>query len=165
MPTLTQTVKQFDTAARKALVEEVRAILLEMRSYDERIVSDWRKKPSFRVTMFYNRRKIIGLLEASQGQVFSWIDIGTGQYGPKKRPYFIFPKKAPRLKFQTGYLPKTRPVARFGVGPGKAFGPWVSTDFVLHPGIKSRDFTKDYWDKTVRPVYSKRLQQAIQRIR
>ena len=97
--------------------------------------------------------------------IFRYVDRGTGKYGPKKRAYFIYPRFAPMLKFQTGYVPRTQPIAKFNVGPGKAFGAWVTTPFVLHPGIQAREFTADYVRNTLRPVYKKRILEAIQRTR
>lgn len=162
--TLKRAVESFDKRSRDAMHNELRAILEDMRSNHQRVVSDWRNKPKFRLTMLRNNKRIIGVLAATQhGNIFKWLDQGTGQYGPKQRPYFIFPKRVPQLKFQTGYLPKTKPIARYNAGPGRAVGPWVSVDFVLHPGIKAREFTKDYWEKNVRPVMAIRIVRAIQR--
>lgn len=164
MPTLKQVVNRFDAQSKKAMASELRLMLEDLRAHHEAGTSDWRNKPKFRVTLFRNPQKIIGtLIPTRNGDIFTWVDRGTGQYGPKGRPYFIFPKRAPRLKFQTGYLPRTKPIARFNAGPGRAIGPWVSTDFVLHPGIKAREFTKTYMEKEFQPNLGKRLGQAILR--
>lgn len=57
------------------------------------------------------------------------------------RPKTLGPGFGGRLKFQTNYQPKTRPIGRSG-GPGRATGPVVFARQVNHPGFPPRKFSE-----------------------
>ena len=158
-------IQQRDKRLRDAMTKELRSIVEDVRQQQVSVSSSWKNKPDWRVMVVYGDTLIAAKLVGSNAAIFRYIDRGTGKYGPQRRPYFIFPRFAPMLKFQTGYMPRTQPIAKFNVGPGKAFGAWVTAPFVLHPGIKAREFTADYVRITLRPVFKQRIQQAIQRTR
>lgn len=164
--TLTQIVKQWDRNSQTGMENAMRDSLRDMQGYHQRVVSGWRNKPVFAFMIVKGRNRLTGQFRAGKhGQLWKWVDEGTGQYGPKKRPYFIYPRNVPKLKFRTGYLPRTKPIARMNAGPGQAIGPWVATDFVLHPGIKGREFTQTYIESLFRPVFRQRIHDAIFRRR
>lgn len=78
------------------------------------------------------------------------------------RPHVIRPKTlgpgfGGRLKFQTNYQSRTRPIGRSG-GPGRATGPTVFARQVQHPGFKPRKFSE-----TINKRLRKRFEKAISR--
>jgi hypothetical protein len=159
---LEQAINGWDKRARQAMAKEVRRSLEDARAHHAKVTDSWQKKPTYVTMIVKSRESIVGSLTIGRNPIpFKWVDRGTGLYGPKHRSYFIFPRFAPALKFRTGYLPRTRPVAKFDVGPGKAFGPWRTVkDFVIHPGIKPRKFTETY-NEEERPYLVKRIREAI----
>lgn len=165
MASLVKILQKRDDELKKALKKELTFIMAESRLYHVGVVSNWSKKPPFQISVTQTKRGILGLLftRGKAGKVWRYVDEGTGKYGPKKRSYYIFPKFAPKLKFQTGYAPKTKPIAKAKAGPGRASGPWIQTDIVLHPGIKARQFTKTNADD-IRKDIVKRLEKAIERV-
>lgn len=129
--------------ARSELLAVLEAEAAQVKADYEDAVSDWsdENRPKFvaerklasselRITVRpYARRKA--------SQVFSWVDLGT-------KPHVIRPKKSnptQRLAFQTGYKPKTLPVAQAHVGPGRAEGNLTRPMVVHHPGTAPRQFS------------------------
>lgn len=71
-------------------------------------------------------------------------------------PHDIVAKKpGGALRFQTGYQPHTRPIARSG-GPGRATGETRFAKRVRHPGYPPRKFS-DAINKRLRPAYTKAI--------
>lgn len=90
---------------------------------------------------------------------FIWVDLGTSG------PYTITAKNFPRLKFQTGFTPKTRP-GRLTSSAGGSFGPWTSPVSVEHPGIEPRAFSvqvKDNADEYLPSLMAKAITKGIAR--
>lgn len=130
-------------------------------------VQSWKLKPKFtpettvKPELIQSVVKITGKKKAKQ--VFGWVDQGTGKFGPKKSPYIILPKKpGGSLFFNTGYQPRTKPIAKANVGPGKASGPLVVAKGVIHPGIKAREFTTTLEDN-LSPDWKRRAENALKR--
>jgi hypothetical protein len=159
---LEQAINRWDKNARRALAKEVRWTLEDAKAHHTKVTASWKNKPTYVTLIIKGRESIVGSLTIGRNPIpFKWVDRGTGLYGPKHRSYFIFPRFAPALRFRTGYLPRTKPVAKFDVGPGKAFGPWRTVKtFVIHPGIKPRQFSETY-NEDVRPILVKRIREAI----
>jgi hypothetical protein len=159
---LESVITQWDKRARQAMAKEVRWTLEDAKAHHTKVTASWKKKPTYVTLIVKSRLSIVGSLTIGRNPIpFKWVDRGTGLYGPKRRSYFIFPRFAPALKFRTGYLPRTKPVAKFDVGPGKAFGSWRTVKtFVIHPGIKPRKFSETY-NEDVRPILVKRIREAI----
>lgn len=121
----------------------------------KQVTQDWENKPQFEYTL--NTKSDLWLLTVfTDQQIFEWVDKGTDG------PYIIRPRRATYLKFRGGYNAKTQPVAQFGVGSGGANGPWVSTQIVIHPGIKPREFMK-VAERDLKERFDRRIQQAIDR--
>lgn len=78
-----------------------------------------------------------------------WLDEGT------RKNYPIEAKRAPRLIFQSGYSPATKP-GFFGSFPSGSFGPIVSKKKVIHPGIEARG-----WSVLIVKRRRKRFTQAM----
>jgi len=159
-------IRQRDVRLRQALYDELNAVIAEAQLYHFRVTSDWTNQPDFRRISYRSSTLLRSMLVvAGQSDIFRYVDEGTGSRGPRHRPYFIFPKKpGGMLKFRLGYAPRTQPVARFAVGPGRAFGAWVQQPYVLHPGIKPREFTKTFVDK-LRPTLVQRFERALSSVK
>lgn len=151
--------KKIIQAAKDAAYDAVDEIKVKA----EDVVSDWQNKPSFDIQVTSSQKTTEYLLKASgrSKDIWTYIDLGTGTWGKNHAPYPIYPKTpGGLLKFKTGYSAKTSP--SFGRGTGTASGPWVSTPFVLHPGIKSRNFMK-HWFDDLSPSVEDRVAQYIQK--
>jgi len=122
----------------------------ELKAELEDVVSDWsdENRPKFKVEAKTTDRELRVEVRPYKrrraSQIFAWVDAGT-------RPHVIKPKrknKRGRLAFRTEYQPKTAPVARAHVGPGRATGPWVMPKMVRHPGTKARRFSETIQKRT-----------------
>lgn len=162
MGKLQSAIRSRDRTLKRRMLGAVETLIYDAQSYHSNVTSQWKNKPDWRVMFLHDETVIIGRLVSadSRSKIWRYVDEGTGTHGPRRRPYFIFPRYAPMLRFQTGYSARTQPIARFNVGTGKKFGPFVSKPFVLHPGIKPREFTKTYADK-VRPQFRVMVIQTI----
>lgn len=125
-------------AAAQAVDEEARAMKAK---HDEAVLS-WQKKPLFEVRPRKESDRIIRQLVVKNGEIWAYVNYGTGTYGPTGQPYLILPVKAKALSFQTGYNAKTLPVARGNVGSGQRSGDTITRKGVLHPGIEPRSFAE-----------------------
>lgn len=136
----------------------VHASLSDMQVKANKTVSDWSDKPRFERELTIKPDLISGRLVVKGSEAaalhFMWTDQGT-------KAHIIRPKKAPMLKFQTGYAARTAPVAKSQVGDGKATGAHVQTLVVLHPGTDARQFTQT-WVKQQTPVLLRELVIAIE---
>lgn len=131
----------------------------------EEAVSRWTERPGFKVelTITQERMTMTIIPTGPFAERWTWIDQGTGLYGPKKRPYVIMPKKpGGHLVFQTGYSPKTEPIANSNAGTGTASGPWVSKEMVIHPGIRPRKFTEKF-EEDLKPDFRRLMENAFRR--
>lgn len=142
--------------ARSELLAVLEAEAALVKADYEDAVSDWsdENRPQFvterKLTDKELKITIRPYARRKASQVFSWVDLGT-------RPHVIRPKKSnptQRLAFQTGYRPKTLPVAQAHVGPGRAEGNLTRPMIVHHPGTAPRQFTK---------VFQKRSQSRLSR--
>ena len=150
---------------RDELNSEMSETAQEAKTFLNKVTQRWKNKPLFRVKLLVSPGLLRWTVLATgpKRKIFRWVDEGTGKFGKKKRAYKI--PKTPQtkvLRFQTGYSPKTKPIARFNVGPGKASGPVVFAKQVIHPGIKGREFTKTIV-KQLQPDLSRRINNAMKR--
>lgn len=136
----------------------VNTSLADLQLKGNQTVSDWSDKPRFERELSIKPDVIIGRLVVKGSNAaalhFMWTDQGT-------KAHIIRPKKAPALRFQVGYAPRTAPIAKAQVGDGKASGQHVSTLVVLHPGTTARQFTKE-WVKQQTPVLLSEIVEAIE---
>ena len=129
------------------------------------MVADWspQTRPKFEVkTVIVGGRFGINLTvkEANrQKPIWKWVSrTGTKKHKIPKRPK----TGRSRLRFKTGYKPKTRAgPARFG-GPGVATGPIRYAKQVTHPGFKPRKFEEEIL-KDLRPDYNKAVSSGARR--
>jgi len=126
-----------------------------------RVVATWSEKsrPKFGYTVSVTPAQV-SLEVKTKGRnrrIYNWIDQGT------KGPYTIRAKtEGGRLVFQTGYSPRTAPVAQYDVGTGQAAGGWVSPMEVQHPGIEARQFEKTF-RKQFKPALKRAIDNAVLR--
>lgn len=128
----------------------------DWRDYNEAVVADWKGKPRFNVEVRRDKSSIEMTVRPTgeHRMKWVWVDQGTGLHGPEKKAYKI-PKVADGrlLVFQTGYRPRTMPVANFAVGSGTSVGPTVFTrKQITHPGIEPRHFTREQADEVRRTL-------------
>jgi len=119
----------------------------------EEPVSTWEKeKPEIKVHTQVRKGAFAVSIEIEiKGEVFWWVNDGTGLWGPKHKSYEIWAgiytgksdKKA--LAFSSAFSPKTNPGSTKSGGgsrgPVNVFVAYVDKPGVSHPGIKPRDFT------------------------
>lgn len=86
----------------------------------------------------------ISITNKKWGDIVTYLEEGTGIYGPKKQAYVIKPKKS------GGTL-------AFNIGGKKIFA-----KFVIHPGIKARHFVRDTFNNS--STYDKMLNILDKRI-
>lgn len=103
----------------------------------EKTVTTWKNKPGFDYDVALYRDDVV--LETyptgndDAVNHWHWIDKGT-------RPHFITARKAPTLRFRTGYRAKTR-VNQFTSGKSQRYGDWITPRSVRNPGIRARGWT------------------------
>ena len=148
------------------LIAETEKMGRQMERYKKQVVSSWRKKPRFVAVLDLANNRIALTVEAQgeNGQIWRWVDEGTGKAAGNRSDDYPIRPKAPGypLRFQTGYNARTQPVAAYDVGDGSRNGDWVSTYEVRHPGIEPREFTIQS-RKMLQSQFRKRIMQAIQR--
>ena len=83
---------------------------------------------------------------------FIYVELGT-------EPHTIRARFAPMLKFQTGFIAKTKP-RQLMSGPGARFGDWASKLEVQHPGNEPRNVSIEI-AKRVQPYLVRYIAQAI----
>lgn len=131
----------------------------------ERIVSDWsvNTRPTFKIKTVVVAQRIginLTVKEANRKKpIWKWVDeTGTKKHKIPKRPK---PGRS-RLRFRTGYQPKTKAnPARFG-GSGQATGPIRYARQVTHPGFKPRKFSVKIL-KDLRPKYNAAVRNGARR--
>jgi len=137
-----------------ALRKEGRIQQRELR----KTVSTWRNKPTFEFVIGIAKDGVRvatgpgGNKDAAQHWV--WTNDGT-------KPHAIVARRAPRLRFQTGFVPKTRH-GQFKSYRGRRFGPWTSPRAVWHPGTEARNWTEILQKRRKRP-FTRAMIKAIQR--
>jgi len=159
-------IKKRDAQLREAMQAELKAAIIEGKTYHENAVRNWQNKPKWLVRSEHKPTELRAMLEVAgdSRQIWQWVDQGTGQYGPAGSPYWIFPRRpGGRLFFQAGYNPKTRPIAKANVGDGSRSGAMVSSEGVLHPGIKAREFSKTYRERVLYPTLKPRIVKRVRR--
>jgi hypothetical protein len=135
--------RQLKAELRRVLDDHAKAVKKEF----EGVVDDWQNKPRFVIEQKIEAEMLTVVVRPDKrmkaSRVFGYVDRGTDG------PYTIKPKKqGGRLAFQTGYQPKTLPIAQSGVGPGAAGGPLVFARQVTHPGIDARLFSETIQRRT-----------------
>lgn len=163
MSDLVTWLKRRDAQLRQAMLEELELMMVEGKIYHQNVVRTWTNKPKWKIHSTRDRHGLGVSLEVigDAREIFVYVDKGTGSHAGGA-PYWIFPRSpGGKLRFRGGYQPKTQPVAKANVGPGIATGDWVTSDGVLHPGIKGREFSQTYIDKVLLPTFQKRIVKRV----
>ena len=160
MTYLVKAIKPARMKPKEVRFEVLNALRKEGRAHVKlykKTVGTWKKKPKFGFLISTAPAGDLSLLSGpeSGGQVWEWLNRGT------KGPYPIIAKKAPLLRFRTGYTAKTQP-RQFSSGSGGAKGPWRSKKAVMHPGIKAREWSEEMVKTRQRP-FNRNMFRAVQR--
>ncbi len=149
-------------AMQDAMIAPCRTLGRALTIRAAEVVQEWDNKPTFEYQVIERSGEITLLWKPTGPNAAIWyyVDLGT-------KPHIIVPVNAPKLVFQMGYVSRTAPVARFNVGPGRAFGSWRKADIVFHPGNEARQFAQTALD-TLGPQWldqeNRALGNAIRRL-
>lgn len=141
-------LSKFDSDAAKILNKTRDEIEKDFNS----VVATWNDKPVFRGKQATSD----SLISRMWGDKNTWIWANRGT-----RPHLITAKKAPALRFQTGYRRKTTP-GKLSSRPGGARGPFRSAKSVMHPGTEAGDYDKASAEKQA-PILADNLVEAIKK--
>jgi hypothetical protein len=98
----------------------------------EKTVKTWEHKPPFRKEGPRLTGSGLEVTVSTNQEVYTYVTRGT-------RPHLIRPRRARKLRFQTGFKAKTRPRI-ISSRAGGASGPIAFARAVQHPGTQARDF-------------------------
>jgi hypothetical protein len=121
------------------------------------VTRTWRRKPTFDVLTEVRGGDIV-LLVGTDSQVFHWVDKGT-------RPHVIRARNAPRLRFNSAFVPKTTP-GSLQSSAGKSGPPVVFALQVMHPGTAPRKFSEKVMKSVsakAQPLLSQRIKKWLRR--
>jgi len=128
-----QATKQLPQWVRDGINNTRKDIIADL----ERSVSTWEHNVDFNVAITRSGKTVTTSI-GTDDEIFGYVNSGTGLWGPRASKYPIVPRRPGYpLRFQAGYKAKTIP-GRIWAQPGGAFGEWVHTMRVMHPGIKPR---------------------------
>lgn len=157
--TFAQAIRNIDRKARTVMYAELQSSMRGVMVSHKQVTMKWKNKPNYRLMYTRTQSNMRGMLviNGKALKIFRYVDEGT-------RPHFIRPRKAPFLSFRLGYRPMTKPIAKFNVGVGKAFGKRVRSLLVLHPGNDARLFNKTIATR-LRQQFRNRLLRALARVK
>jgi hypothetical protein len=141
----------YSTFSRKLGQVMKNQISREAKTRMEKVVEDWKKKPSFATDFRRDGNEwIVWVYPVGPvAKVWHWLSGGV-------KPRVIRPRKKTYLKFKTGYRPKTAPGNPYYSGPGKYTGNTRFDTLVNWPGIEPRNFEagilKDYTPTYLRSI-------------
>lgn len=98
----------------------------------EKTVKTWEHKPTFRKEGPRLTGDGLEVSVSTNQEAYTYVTRGT-------RPHLIRPRRARRLRFQTGFKAKTRPRV-ISSRAGGASGSVAFARAVQHPGTEARDF-------------------------
>jgi hypothetical protein len=145
-------VKIYATTLIKALKAEAR---LQRRELGK-TVRNWSDPPRFETKILTVGKDVVAWTRpvGNKKQVDTWTGVDKGT-----KPHRISARRAPTLRFQTGYKARTSP-KKFRSGRSRRFGPFVTPISVKHPGIKAREWSKTLSEKRENP-YNRRMKIAM----
>lgn len=131
---------RFSTAARLGLKDAADAALKDFQA----TTATWQHQPTF--TM---KEQKDGILLGTDDEIWQMLDHGT-------RAHLIVARRAKRLRFASGFKPKTRPGFIGSQSGGSSGGP-VFAQSVQHPGTTARG-----WSKLIAKKYRALLSRYVQ---
>jgi len=117
---------KFDRESAKTLNDIIKKAEREFG----KTVATWKRKPDFKVDRATSS-KLVAVV-STMDEIYGYVVRGT-------KPHVITPKRAPALRFQTGFTSKTTP-RKIGSRRGGSSGRMVSAKIVHHPGTTAREF-------------------------
>lgn len=141
-------LNKWENDSAKAINDTIKDVSKDFK----KTYSTWSHKPSFSIKRA-TKNKLVGSIETDD-EIYNYVVRGT-------RRHVIRAKKAPMLRFQTGYRAKTKP-GKIGSSGGGATGPFVSAKSVMHPGTEARNFDKIIATEN-QPKFRKRAESAIKK--
>lgn len=145
-PRLSVFIRRSDEALKDATKNVLTDYCGDRATYYKQVVASWDTKPAFQINVERDDSSLAaGVKPLGEGAMnFTRVSRGTGRKGGYRADdYIIRPKGDYRLKFQTGYSPKTSPGGRINQGGGTASGDTVYAQEVHHPGIDPRLFEEE----------------------
>ena len=137
-------------ALRLELLNELRAVGVEIKQDFEKTTATWDRKVAFETQISLSGGAQVEV--STSDEIYGYVDQGT-------RPHVIRPKRAKALRFQSGYVAKTTPGV-IGSSAGGPFGDTVFSRGVNHPGNAPRNFSKgitELWQMK----FKRKMQQAM----
>lgn len=137
MQSLNEWVTKVKLAAREAAIEAVDFAADDLQDDFENVSERWEHRVKFTQDWSESPHsyEVIIRPTGENKKIFGYVDQGT-------KPHLIQPlNPAMKLKFRTGYSPRTAYRGQTNVGTGQAYGGWISKAQVQHPGSKGRDFS------------------------
>ena len=152
-------------AFAKAIADAANKAAKDIEADFKATTKTWSRQPTF-IKEVDTKTSPVQILVGTDDEIYRYLDEGTGLYGPKHRKYPIFAgiytgkSKAKALRFQWGgpgsYRAKTTPNV-IGSGSGGPSGPMVAFPYVMHPGIKPRNF-----DITIRKKWEPKFKRLME---
>lgn len=144
---------------RLEILNELRKEGTTHRQILARTTTTWKDRPTFKSDISLDRRTGAGVHTYPTGSEMAvnkwvWTDQGT-------KPHTIRARRAPTLRFQTGYTAKTKK-RTYTSGQSSRFGPWVRPLSVKHPGTEAREWSEDLSARRQKP-FEDRIRGAMKR--
>lgn len=139
---------KFDRESAKTLNDIIKKAEREFK----KTTDTWRRKPDFKIERATSSKLIAAV--STMDEIYGYVVRGT-------RAHVITAKRAPALRFKSGFTSKTVP-RRITSRRGESFGNWVSKRSVFNPGIEARDFDKVIAEQ-LQPELIKEVRSAIKR--
>ncbi len=150
-----KTLKQ--DAMRIALLTAMNKVGVDIKKDFEKTTSTWSTDVDFEIVKDLRRSGVTPqILVGTDNEIYKFVDKGT-------KAHLIKPKRAKKLRFQSGYRAKTS-VNRIGSRRGGPFGETVFSSGVRHPGTKARNFSK-ILQKKWQSIFKRRMEKAMRQAR
>lgn len=123
-------LNDFNRALEQALDDTAKEVIKDFK----RTTETWDHQPEFKVmdSGFRVGSREVSLDVGTDDEIYGYVSRGTPAHD-------ILPKQATVLRFQSGFVPKTKP-GRFLSKEGGSSGDNTFAKAVHHPGIKARKF-------------------------
>lgn len=118
----------------RALIAALKRTNKQMEKEFKKTTRTWKGKPDIYSTPPVVTAEGLESATGTDNQIYEYVAKGT-------KPHTIRARRAPMLRFQTGFSAKTIP-GLIGSVQGRRFGPYRSVREVRHPGTKAREFDK-----------------------
>lgn len=156
MQSLNDWIGKVKADARAAGIEAVDAAADDLQDDLETVTERWEHRVKFTQDWSESPHSYEVVIKPTgeNKKIFGYVDKGT-------KPHLIQPlNPTNKLKFQTGYSPRTAYRGQTNVGTGQSYGAWVSKAQVQHPGSKGRDFSGQVLDD-LDPSLVRRVDQSL----